>query len=58
MVNQLKVNGKLQDVIITKNYKENELFKKLNKKEKLQKLKAHQDVEFCELGIDDGLTDA
>ncbi len=32
MVNQLKVNGKLQDVIITKNYKENELFKKLNKK--------------------------
>ena len=36
MVNQLKVNGKLQDVIITKNYKENELFKKLNKKFSIQ----------------------
>ena len=34
------------------------LFEKLNKKEKLEKLhklKAHQDIEFCELGVDDGL---
>ncbi len=31
------------------------LFEDLGKKEKLQKLKAHQDVEFCELGVDDGL---
>ena len=31
------------------------LFEELNKKEKLEKLKAHEDVEFCELGVDDGL---
>ncbi len=31
------------------------LFEDLDKKEKLQKLKAYQDVEFCELGVDDGL---
>lgn len=31
------------------------LFEDLDKKEKLQKLKTHQDVEFCELGVDDGL---
>lgn len=31
------------------------LFEDLGKKEKLQKLKANQDVEFCELGVDDGL---
>ena len=31
------------------------LFEDLDKKEKLQKLKAYKDVEFCELGVDDGL---
>ena len=31
------------------------LFEDLDKKEKLQKLKAYQDIEFCELGVDDGL---
>lgn len=28
---------------------------KKEKLEKLHKLKAHQDIEFCELGVDDGL---
>lgn len=31
------------------------LFKDLDKKEKLQKQKAYQDMEFCKLGVDDGL---
>lgn len=31
------------------------LFEDLDKKEKLQKQKAYQDMEFCELGIDYGL---
>jgi len=39
-------------------YKNTEkLFEELGKKEKLEKLKAHQDVEFCELDFDDCLTD-